>query len=115
MLTEAQVVALERKLDDDVVYGEIEATNPRYLGSQDTFYISTIKGVGRIYQQAFVYIYSKWAAAKLYATKTPITAADFLNNKVLPFFNEQGFGIIRILTDRGAAFCGRPEAHDYQL
>jgi transposase InsO family protein len=115
VLTESQVVALERKQDDDVIHGEIETAHPGYLGSQDTFYVGTIKGVGRIYQQTFVDTYSKWAIAKLYTTKTPITAADLLNDRVLPFFAEQGMGIIRILTDRGTEFCGRPEAHDYQL
>ncbi len=54
VLTEAQVVALEKKQDDDVVHGEIETAHPGYLGSQDTFYVGTIKGVGRIYQQTFV-------------------------------------------------------------
>lgn len=115
VLTEAQVVALERKQDDDVTYGEIETAHPGYLGSQDTFYVGTIKGVGRIYQQTFVDTYSKIAAAKLYSTKTPITAADLLNDKVLPFFEEYGMGLIRILTDRGTEYCGRPETHDYQL
>jgi len=115
VLTEAQIVALERKQDDDVSYGEIETAHPGYLGSQDTFYVGTIKGVGRIYQQTFVDTYSKIAAAKLYSTKTPITAADLLNDKVLPFFEEYGMGLIRILTDRGTEYCGRPEAHDYQL
>ena len=115
VLTEAQVVALERKQDDDVSYGEIETAHPGYLGSQDTFYVGTIKGVGRIYQQTFVDTYSKVAAAKLYSTKTPITAADLLNDKVFPFFEEYGMGLIRILTDRGTEYCGRPEAHDYQL
>jgi transposase InsO family protein len=115
VLTEAQIVALERKQDDDVSYGEIETAHPGYLGSQDTFYVGTIKGVGRIYQQTFVDTYSKIAAAKLYSTKTPITAADLLNDKVLPLFEEYGMGLIRILTDRGTEYCGRPEAHDYQL
>lgn len=115
VLTEAQVQALERKQEDDVAHGEIETAHPGYLGSQDTFYVGTIKGVGRIYQQTFVDTYSKWAAAKLYTTKTPITAADLLNDKVLPFFAEQGMGMIRILTDRGTEYCGKPESHDYQL
>ena len=44
------------------------------------------KGVGRIYQQTFVDTYSKTAFAKLYVTKTPITAADMLNDKVLLYF-----------------------------
>ena len=115
VLTEAQVSALEKKRDDDVAYGEIETAHPGYLGSQDTFYVSTIKGVGRIYQQTFVDTYSKWATAKLYTTKTPITAADLLNDRVLPYFESQGMGIIRILTDRGTEYCGKAENHDYQL
>ena len=115
VLTEAQVSALERKQDDDAVHGEIETAHPGYLGSQDTFYVGTLKGVGRVYQQTFVDTYSKWAAAKLYTTKTPITSADLLNDRVLPFFAEQGMGVIRILTDRGTEFCGKVETHDYQL
>jgi transposase InsO family protein len=115
VLTEAQVVALERKQDDDVAHCEIETAHPGYLGSQDTFYVGTLKGVGRVYQQTFVDTYSKWAVAKLYATKTPITSADLLNDRVLPFFAEQGMGVIRILTDRGTEFCGKAESHDYQL
>lgn len=115
VLTEAQVSALERKRDDDAAYGEIETAHPGYLGSQDTFYVGTIKGVGRIYLQTFVDTYSKWATAKLYTTKTPITAADLLNDRVLPYFESQGMGIIRILTDRGTEYCGKAETHDYQL
>lgn len=115
LLTESQIVALERKKDDDLACGEIETAHPGYLGSQDTFYVGTLKGVGRIYQQTFVDTYSKVAEAKLYTTKTPITAADMLNDKVLPLFEEHGMGVIRILTDRGTEYCGKPEQHDYQL
>lgn len=115
VLTEAQVVALERKREDDVACGEIETAHPGYLGSQDTFYVGTLKGVGRIYQQTFADTYSKWAAAKLYTTKTPITAADLLNDRVLPFFEAQGMGLLRILTDRGTEYCGKAEQHDYEL
>jgi transposase InsO family protein len=53
--------------------------------------------------------------AKLYTTKTPITAAELLNDRVLPFFDEHGMGVIRMLTDRGTEYCGKPETHDYQL
>jgi hypothetical protein len=73
------------KKQDDVAAGEIETAHPGYLGSQDTFYVGTLKGVGRIYQQTFVDTYSKVAFAKLYTTKTPITAADLLNDKVPRF------------------------------
>ena len=115
VLSDAQVAALERKQDDDLAHGEIETAHPGYLGSQDTFYVGTIKGVGRIYQQTFVDTYSKVAMAKLYTTKTPITSADLLNDRVLPLFAEHGMGLIRILTDRGTEYCGKPETHDYQL
>jgi transposase InsO family protein len=115
ILTEAQVSALERKKHDDEVCGEIETVHPGYLGSQDTFYVGNLKGVGRIYQQTFVDTYSKVACAKLYTTKTPITAADFLNDKVLPLFEESGASILRMLTDRGTEYCGRVESHDYEL
>jgi len=115
VLTEAQVVALERQRSTDEVHGEIETHHPGYLGSQDTYYVGTIKGIGRIYQQTFVDTYSKVAACKLYTTKTPITAADLLNDRVLPLLESHGVGLIRILTDRGTEFCGRPERHDFQL
>jgi len=115
VLTEAQVQALERKKQDDLACGEVETAHPGYLGSQDTFYVGTIKGVGRVYQQTYVDTYSKVAAAKLYTTKTPITAADLLNDKVLPFMAGLGMGVIRILTDRGTEYCGKVETHDYQL
>ena len=115
VLTESQVVALERKKHDDEACGEIETMHPGYLGSQDTFYVGTFKGVGRVYQQTFVDTYSKVAFAKLYTTKTPITSADMLNDKVLPFFEKHDLPMLRILTDRGTEYCGRAEQHDYQL
>jgi transposase InsO family protein len=115
ILTEAQVRALEQKKHDDLASGEIETAHPGYLGSQDTFYVGTIKGVGRIYQQTFVDTYSKVACAKLYTTKTAITAADLLNDKVLPFFDEHDVPLLRVLTDRGTEYCGKHDAHDYQL
>ncbi|MET0006101.1 MAG: IS481 family transposase [Candidatus Thiodiazotropha sp.] len=115
ILTEAQIAALEKKKHDDEASGEIETAHPGYLGSQDTFYVGTLKGVGRIYQQTFVDTYSKLAFAKLFTTKTPITAADLLNDRVLPFFEEHELPMLRILTDRGTEYCGKAETHDYQL
>ncbi len=115
VLTEAQVVALERKKLDDIACGEIETAHPGYLGSQDTFYVGTLKGVGRVYQQTFVDTYSKVAFAKLYTTKTPITSADILNDRVLPFFEQHELPMLRILTDRGTEYCGKVDQHDYQL
>ncbi|WP_075270783.1 IS481 family transposase, partial [Mannheimia haemolytica] len=115
ILSENQVQALERKKEDDVACGEIETAHPGYLGSQDTFYVGNLKGVGRIYQQTFIDTYSKVAFAKLYTMKTAISAADMLNDKVLPFFESQGLPMLRILTDRGSEYCGKVENHDYEL
>ena len=114
-LNDAQIAALEKKAHDDEASGEIETAHPGYLGSQDTFYVGNLKGVGRIYQQTFVDTFSKVAQCKLYTSKTPITAADLLNDRVLPFYEAQGLPMLRILTDRGTEFCGRVDQHDYQL
>lgn len=115
ILTESQVRALERKQLDDEACGEIDTAHPGYLGSQDTFYVGTFKGVGRVYQQTYVDTYSKVAQCKLYTTKTPITAADLLNDRVLPFYEAENLPVLRILTDRGTEYCGRADQHDYQL
>jgi transposase InsO family protein len=115
ILTESQIQALEKKKQDDEACGEIETAHPGYLGSQDTFYVGTLKGVGRIYQQTFIDTYAKVGFAKLYTTKTPITAADLLNDRVLPFYEEHQLPLLRILTDRGTEYCGRAETHNYQL
>ena len=115
VLTESQVAALERKKQDDEACGEIETEHPGYLGSQDTFYVGTLKGVGRIYQQTFVDTYSKVAFAKLYTGKTAITAAALLNDQVLPAFEAKGARVLRMLTDRGSEYCGKLDEHPYQL
>src|SRR5687767_14351618 len=115
VLTESQIAALERKREEQLECGEIETAHPGYLGSQDTFYVGNMKGVGRIYQQTFVDTYAKVAFAKLYTTKTPIAAADLLNDRVLPFYQEHQVSLLRVLTDRGTEYCGKVEQHDYQL
>ena len=89
ILTESQLQALERAKAEKEAHGEIESEHPGYLGSQDTYYVGTIKGIGRIYQQTFVDTYSRVAFANLYTEKTAITAADALNDKVLPWFEQQ--------------------------
>ena len=115
VLTEAQVIAMERKREKREASGEIETEHPGYLGAQDTYYVGNIKGVGRIYQQTFIDTYSKVALAKLYDRKNAITAADMLNDKVMPFFEEQQIPLLRILTDRGTEYCGKAEYHEYEL
>jgi len=115
ILTEGQIIALEKAKDEKEAHGEIETEHPGYLGSQDTFYVGTLKGVGRIYQQTFVDTYSKVASAKLYDRKNALVAADMLNDRVLPFFETHGIPLLRVLTDRGTEYCGAREHHEYQL
>nr|WP_061246603.1 IS481 family transposase [Leptospira interrogans] len=115
VLTESQVQALEKRKLEKQVEGEIETEHPGYLGCQDTYYVGTIKGVGRIYQQTFIDSYSKVAMAKLYDRKNALVAADMLNDKVVPWFEEEGIRLLRILTDRGTEYCGNREHHEFQL
>lgn len=115
VLTEAQVVALERAKKEKEAHGEFESECPGYCGAQDTFYVGTLKGVGRIYQQTFIDTYSKVAFAKVYDQKTPITAADLLNDRVLPFFEQHEIPLNRVLTDRGTEYCGTADRHPYEL
>jgi transposase InsO family protein len=115
VLTEAQLVALERVQQDKEAHGEFESECPGYCGAQDTFYVGTFKGVGRIYQQTFIDTYAKVGFAKLYTEKTPITAADLLNDRVLPFFEAHAIPLSRVLTDRGTEYCGVADRHPYEL
>ncbi len=115
ILTEDQVRALEKARQEKEAHGEIETEHPGYLGSQDTYYVGNLKGVGRIYQQTFIDTYTKLAFAKLYDRKHAITAADTLNDRVLPFFEEHEVPLLRILTDRGSEYCGNRESHEYAL
>lgn len=115
ILTESQVVALEEKKISEEAHGEIETHHSGFLFSQDTYFVGTIKGVGKIYQQTGIDTFSNLGFAKLYSKKTAIESADFLNDKVLPYFDEHKISVLRILTDRGGEYCGRPDSHPYQL
>ena len=115
LLTESQLAALEKAKADKEAHGEFESECPGYCGAQDTFYVGTLKGVGRVYQQTFIDTYSKLGFAKLYDRKTPITAADLLNDRVIPFFDAQEVTLQRVLTDRGTEYCGSAERHEYEL
>jgi len=115
VVTEAQLMAMEKAKEEKQAWGEIETEHVGYLGSQDTFYVGTLKGVGRVYQQTFIDTYSAVGFCKLYTSKHPINSADLLNDRVIPFFDEHGIPLLRMLTDRGTEYCGRPDKHEYQL
>lgn len=115
ILTESQVAALEKAKVEKEAHGEIETHHPGYLGSQDTYYVGYIKGVGKIYQQTYIDTYSKTADAKLYDRKNALVAADMLNDRVIPFYEKHDIPLLRILTDRGTEYCGNREHHEFQL
>src|SRR3954447_51142 len=115
VLTEQQIRAMEKAKQEKEAHGEIETAHPGYLGAQDTYYVGTIKSIGRIYQQTFIDTYSKVAVVKLYDRKNALVAADLLNDRVLPLFEEQQIPLLRLLTDRGTEYCGNREHHEYQL
>ncbi len=115
ILTESQLKELEKQKIRKESIGEIETDHPGYLGSQDTYYVGNFKGIGRVYQQTFIDTYSRLADIKLYTEKTAITAADMLNDRVIPFYDSQEVSILRILTDRGTEFCGSIENHAFEL
>lgn len=115
VLTESQLQALEKAKQEKEAHGEIETYHPGYLGAQDTYYVGIVKGVGRIYQQTFIDTYAKVAHAKLYDRKNALVAADMLNDRIIPFYDQQDVRLLRILTDRGTEYCGKKENHEFQL
>ncbi len=104
-------VKQERESEPD----SIEPHAPGHLMSQDTMYVSYLKGVGRIYQQTVLDTYSAVAFVKVHTSQKPITAADTLNERALPFSAEQEIPLLRMLTDRGPEFYGRLDRLPYEL
>lgn len=95
--------------------GSLRANAPATVGRRIPSTSGRSRGVGRIYQQTFIDTYSKVGFAKLYDRKTPVTAAELLNDRVLPFFEQHEIPLNRVLTDRGTEYCGAPERHEYEL
>jgi transposase InsO family protein len=93
----------------------LEAPTPGFLGCQDTYFVGTLKGIGRIYAQNFIDANSAVAFSKLYLSKLPMTAVDLLHDRVLPFYDAHGVALERLLTDNGREYCGRPLHHPFEL
>jgi transposase InsO family protein len=116
VLTEAQLRLLRRwqgKTTDPQAH--IEAPRSGFLLCQDTYFVGTIKGVGRIYLQSVVDAHASLAFGKLYLSKVPMTAVDVLHDRVLPFYEAHGVDIDHLLTDNGREYCGRPLSHPFEL
>jgi transposase InsO family protein len=114
ILTEARRAAWEKAKVEKETHGEFERECPGYCGAQDTVYVGTLKGRGRIYQQTFIDTSSKVAFAKLYDRKTSLTAADLLTDQVVPVLEAHEVPLSRLLTDRGTGYCGSPDRHEYE-
>ena len=114
VLSDAQIRLLERH-SCEFRMRHVETNGPGELLSQDTYYWGTLKGVGKVYVQVVVDAFCSLAFAKVYTSKMPITSADLLYDRVLPFYDALGVAVKTILTDNGREFCGRPEQHPYEL
>lgn len=113
-LTEEQIRLLE-KHNPEFKERHVESAHPGYLLSQDTFYVGTLKGVGRVYLQAVVDTFCSLAFGKLYASKLPITAVDILYDRVLPFYEVEGISVLNLLSDNGTEFKGKQDQHPFEL
>ncbi len=115
ILDENQVAALEKAKEEKQAHGEIETYYPGFLVAQDTYYVGHIKGVGHIYQQTVIDTYSKIGFAKLYGRKNALVAADMLNDRGIPFFEQHDLKLMRMITDRGTEYRRNRENHEYEL
>ena len=113
-LTEDQIEALER-FDPEFRERHIETRHTGYLVAVDTFFVGTLKGVGRVYLQSVLDCHSRYAWGRLYTCKLPVTAVHVLNEDVLPFFEKHDARIENILSDNGSEFCGKLDRHPYEL
>ena len=113
-LTSEQVRMLER-FSPEFRERHIETRWTGDLVAVDTFFVGTLKGIGKIYLQTVIDTFSRYAWGQLHTSKIPLTAVQTLNNHVLPFFDEHRARVDTILSDNGREFCGRPDKHPYEL
>ena len=112
IITERYLREIEKKKET-----HIESFYPGYLFCQDTFYVGTIKGLGRIYQQAGIDAYANFGFAKVYTNKKADSAIDFVKTKVMPVYEMFHIPLDRILTDNGKEYTTHWEngKHDYEI
>jgi transposase InsO family protein len=113
-LTDEQIRVLER-FSPEFRERHIESRHTGDLVAVDTFFVGTLKGVGRVYLQSVIDCYSRYAWGRLYTSKLPVTAVHVLNQDVLPYFDAHETRVATILSDNGREFCGRPDRHPYEL
>jgi len=112
VITESYLREKEKKKET-----HIKAFYPGYLFCQDTFYVGTIKGLGRIYQQTGIDAYSNFGFAKVYTNKKTDSAIDFVETKALPVYEMFQIPLDRTLTDNGKEYTTHwvNGKHDYEI
>ena len=115
ILTESQLAVLEKAKADKEAHGAFESGCPGCCGAQDTLQVGTLKGVGRVHQQTFIDTDARIGFAEPYDRRTPLTAADLRNDRVIPFHDEHGIVLQRVPTGRGTEYCGTHDRHEYEL
>jgi transposase InsO family protein len=113
-LSDDQIRLLER-FSPEFRERHIEAPHTGSLVAVDTFFIGVLKGVGKVYLQTAIDCHARFAWARLYPNKLPVTAVQLLDSDVLPTFEAHGARIEVVLSDNGREFCGRPDRHPYEL
>jgi transposase InsO family protein len=113
-LSEEQTRLLER-FSPEFRERHIEAPHTGSLVAVDTFFVGTLKGVGKVYLQTAIDCCSRYAWARLYTNKLPVTAVHLMNNDVIPTFEAHAAKIATVLSDNGREFCGRLDRHPYEL
>ena len=113
-LSDDQIRALER-FSPEFRDRHIETRYTGDLVAVDTFFVGTLKGVGKVYLQSVIDCYSRYAWGRLYTSKLPVTAVHVLNEDVLPHFEAHAARVMTVLSDNGREFCGRPDGHPYEL
>ena len=113
-LSDEQIRLLER-FSPEFRERHIETRHTGDLVAVDTFFVGSLKGVGKVYLQSAIDCHARYAWGRLYPNKLPVTAVHLLNTDVLPTFEQHGAKITTVLSDNGREFCGRPDRHPYEL
>lgn len=110
------VVKTVSDLDRDREMAKHRSLNTRYPGhivGMDTFYVGTIKGLGRVYQFTGIDTYSSYGWAKLFLDKTADSACGFLTHVQN---SREEINFHAIMTDNGKEFTTHWESknHDFE-
>jgi len=81
----------------------VHSKHPGDLVCLDTFYIGKLKGVGKVWQITACDTASSFAVAKILPANNASNAARFLRD-LATSYNQAGWPIQRVLTDRGSEF-----------